>query len=113
MSTLWAGEDLWSLRCGLIEHGGAVSRHRYCLGTDDFDPISPDLTTRPIAPKDGTTSRWIRRSEYRCIDKPRAGYHGPVDSTDASRFDGQKIFLTLPTQLANATITQTSRIQHT
>src|SRR5947209_7594955 len=105
MRPLCSGDHLLLARLSLFLRWHGSNRHHHRFGSHDFEPVAPDLTTRPISPKDGVRweSRWQlgerrRRLENWCRGSHLRGSDGRENRTDPPWFGGGNAFLTLDTQ---------------
>src|SRR5260370_18602508 len=105
MSTFWTSEEVLVRISRLIRHGSGSHGHLHRLGSDDFDPLTPDLAAWPIAPKNWVTGGRVRRPEHQCRVNHWIGFDGPIDGTHPTRFEGAETFLTPCTQLTDTAIT--------
>jgi hypothetical protein len=83
----------------------------YSLATDHFQPFSPDATAGPILPQHWSTRQWHECVGGRGGNSRGRGGEQPIYCTHPSRFDRGTVFLTLSTQRAAATMTDTSSVQ--
>ena len=99
--------------CGPILGRSCSHGHVDGLGAYHFQPVAPDVAAWPIAPHHRGTRGWLRWSEHGCRGEHLVGREGPENGTDPPGFDGEKVFLTLCSHKAVATITNASSIHHT
>src|SRR6266516_693963 len=85
------------------------------FAADEVEPVSAQLTTRPILPQQGSVREQNGRGWqgwWREI-RARLRWDGPKHSADPSRFFGQGAFLTLFPQPTHAAMANPSGVQDT
>lgn len=113
MSTLLAGYHVLVGPCAPLLGRSGSHGHVDGLGADHFEPGTPDVAAWPIAPHHRATRGWLRWSEHGWRGEHLIGRERPENGTDPPGFDGEKVFLTLCSHKAVATITNASSIQDT
>ncbi len=111
MCTLRSGPDLL---CGCFcawrrERSGTLQANR--LAADNFEPVPPDATTRPVAPEHRSRGRRCTGCLRRRPGIRTRSVQRPQDRTHPPWFERGAALLTLGPQRAGAAMTNTCSIQ--